>query len=134
MAKTKIERINSIEEQIAQLEAEKKKLRQQHKVQENKARTNRLCKRAGLLEKMLPDTIPLSDEQFKTFLEKAVANDFGRRMLANIAAQNVITATPAPTGAAVHGTSPPTAKSPQQLQLGGTGGKGGNGETASASG
>ena len=134
MAKTKIERINSIEEQIAQLEAEKKKLRQQHKVQENKARTSRLCKRAGRLEKMLPDTIPLSEEQFKTFLEKTVANDFGRRMLANITAQNTTTAPPEPTGAAVHGTAPPTAKPPQQLHLGGTGGNGGNGETASASG
>jgi hypothetical protein len=41
----------------------------------------------GLFESMLPDTIALTDEQFKTFLEKTVANRFGRRELATIAAQ-----------------------------------------------
>ncbi|SPL71279.1 hypothetical protein KPC_2457 [Acinetobacter stercoris] len=43
---------------------------------------------------MLPDTIPLTDEQFKTFLEKAVANDHDRHMLASITEQNATTATP----------------------------------------
>ena len=33
---------------------------------ERKDRTNRLCKRMGLFEKLLPDTIPLTEEQFQT--------------------------------------------------------------------
>ena len=80
MAKTKIEKIRGIEEQIQQLENERKRLLQQHKEQERKARTNRLCKRGGLLEKMLPDTITLTDEQFQTFMEKTMLTPFTRRI------------------------------------------------------
>jgi len=87
MAKTKNEKITSIEEQIRQLENQRKKLLQSQREQERKDRTRRLCQRGGLLESMLPGTIPLSDEQFKSFLEKTVANDFGRRTLEKLAAQ-----------------------------------------------
>ena len=41
----------------------------------------------GLIEKYLPDTIPLTDEQFVAFIEEAVANDYGRRKLAHIKSQ-----------------------------------------------
>ena len=85
MSKTKFEKIASIEQEIEQLKNRHKKLLQEQKAQERKDRTKRLCKRAGLLESMLPDSIPLTDELFKTFLEKTVANEYGRRMLANIA-------------------------------------------------
>ena len=64
-----------------------KQLVQKQKADERKARTKRLCSRAGLLESMLPDTIALTDEQFKSFLERTTANEFGRRMLANIVAK-----------------------------------------------
>ena len=87
MAKTKIERIAGLEEQIKQLENQRKQLVQKQKEQERKDRTRRLCRRMGLLESMLPDTIPLTDEQFKTFLERTTANDHGRRVLAKITAQ-----------------------------------------------
>lgn len=72
MAKTKIEKIASIEEEIKQLENKKKRLIQEQKEQERKDRTNRLCKRMGYFEKVLPDTITLTEEQFKTFLEQTV--------------------------------------------------------------
>ena len=103
MAKTKTERIASIEEQIAQLSNQKKQLIQKQKQDERKARTRRLCSRHGLLESMLPDTITLTDEQFKTFLEKTTANDHGRRMLAKIVTQsggksNTEQTKPAPQG------------------------------------
>jgi len=86
MAKTKLERIIDIENEIRQLENQRKQLLQQHKEQERKERTKRLCQRMGLFESMLPDTITLSDELFKSFLEKTVANDFGRRMLDSLTA------------------------------------------------
>ena len=53
---------------------------------EKKQRNHRLCKRMGHFEKLIPDTIPLTDEQFYSFLEKAVANEYGKRTLANIIA------------------------------------------------
>jgi len=68
MPKTKLEKIAGIEEEIRQLENKKKRLIQKQKEQERKDRTNRLCKRIGLFEKLLPDSIPLTEGQFKTLL------------------------------------------------------------------
>ena len=82
MAKTN--RIASIEDKIKQLENQRKQLIQKEKQAERKARTRRLCSRHGLFESMLPDTITLTEEQFKTFLEKTVANGHGRRVLAEL--------------------------------------------------
>ena len=111
MAKTKQEKIASIQEQIQQLKNQEKQLLQQQKEQERKDRTKRLCKHMGLFESLLPDTIPLTDEQFKSFLEKTVANDFGRRMLDNLIAQSGETAAPQNAGAAAQDNTAPTAKS-----------------------
>ena len=72
MAKTRLEKIESIKTEITQLENQRKRLLQAEKEQERKDRTRRLCKRAGLMESMLPDTISLTDEQFKIFLEKTI--------------------------------------------------------------
>ena len=80
MAKTKLEKIAGIEEEIRQLENKKKRLMQEQKEQERKDRTNRLCKRMGLFEKLLPDCITLTEEQFKTFLEQTAAAEHGRNM------------------------------------------------------
>ena len=82
----------SIEEEIRQLENKKKRLIQEQKEQERKDRTNRLCKRMGFIEKLLPDTIPLTEEQFKTFVEQTIATDHSRRILDGLTAQNAATA------------------------------------------
>ena len=76
------------QEQIAQLENKRKQLIQEQKTQERKDRTKRLCRRMGLFESLLPDTIPLSDELFKTFLEKVLSSDSARRILDELTAQN----------------------------------------------
>jgi len=85
-------RRSSIEEEIKQLENKKKRLIQEQKEQERKDRTNRLCKRMGFIEKLLPDTIPLTEEQFKTFVEQTIATDHSRRVLDGLTAQNTATA------------------------------------------
>jgi hypothetical protein len=87
MAKTRTEKIASYEEQIKQLEAQRKQLIQKEKEQERKDRTKRLCRRMGLIESLLPDTIPLSEEQFKTFLEKTVTTEQSRRILDGLTTQ-----------------------------------------------
>ena len=46
------------------------RLIQEQKEQEHKDRTSRLCKRMGFIEKLLPDTIPLTEEQFKIFVDQ----------------------------------------------------------------
>ena len=100
MAVTKLERINNIENEIRQLENQRKQLLQQHKEQERKERTHRLCKRGGLLESILPDTITLTDEQFKMFLEKTLLNDNAHKMFDSIAAQTTVTVITKSTGTA----------------------------------
>ena len=97
MAKTKIERISSIEEQIKQLENQKKQLIQKQKADERKERTRRLIERGAILESLIPDVVNLTNEQVKTFLQKTVTGDFGKRALATITAQSGETATTEPT-------------------------------------
>ena len=88
MAKTKLEKIAGIEEEIRQLENKRKQLVQEQKAQERKDRTKRLCRRMGLFESLVPDSISLTEEQFKTFLEKTVAAEHGRKLLDELTAQN----------------------------------------------
>ena len=104
-----------------------KRLLQQQKEQERKDRTRRLCKRAGLLESLLPDTIPLTDEQFKTLLEKALLSDYSRRILDGLTAQNAANATAIPAGTAARDNSTPAAKAADTVrESGGNGGADGS--------
>ena len=122
MAKTKAEKIAGIDEEIRQLTNKKKRLIQEQKEQERKDRTNRLCKRMGLFEKLLPDCITLTEEQFKTFLEQTIATEHSRRILDGLTAQNAATAPAQGAGTAVRGNTPPTAKTAQTAQEGGADG------------
>jgi len=81
MAKTRTEKITSIEEEIRRLENRRRQLLQEQKAQERKDRTKRLCRRMGLFESLVPDTIPLTEEQFRTFLEKTITTERSRRIL-----------------------------------------------------
>ena len=74
MSKTKLERVEIIDEEIAQLLNRRKELMQQHREQERKERTKRLCRRMGLFESLVPDSIPLTEEQFRTFLPPSVGD------------------------------------------------------------
>jgi len=85
--KTTAERIEVAKIEKAQKDAEIKRLMQQQKAEERKARNHRISKRGAHLESLLPDTIMLSDVRFFTFLEKTVANDYGRRALAALVAE-----------------------------------------------
>ncbi len=116
MAKTKIEKIASSEEEMKKLENKKKRLIREQKEQERKDRTNRLCKRMGFIEKLLPGTIPLTEEQFKTFVEQTIATDHSRRILDELTAQNTATAPAQGAETAVRGNTQPAAKTAQTAQ------------------
>ena len=122
MAKTKIEKIASIEEEIKQLENKKKRLIQEQKEQERKDRTNRLCKRMGLFEKLLPDTITLTEEQFQTFLEQTVMTEHSRRILDGLTAQNAATVPAQGAGTTARVNTLPAAKTAHTAQEDGAGG------------
>ena len=122
MAKTKAEKITSIEEEIRQLENRRRQLVQEQKAQERKDRTKRLCRRMGLFESLVPDSIPLTEEQFKTFLEKTVAADHARRILDELTAQYAPTAPAQGAETAAQGNTPPAAKTAHTAREGGAGG------------
>ena len=110
MSKTRLEKIADYDEKIAQIKNLQKQERQKYNKEERAARTRRLCSRHGLLEKMLPEIINITDEQYQAFLEKAVTNNYGRDILNKIIAQTATTATPQAAGSAAHGNTMPTAK------------------------
>jgi len=91
MAKTRVEQIANIDDEITRLENRRKELVQQHKAQERKERTKRLCRRMGLFESLVPESIPLTEEQFRSFLESTVASPYGLRLLADLTAQAAVT-------------------------------------------
>ena len=122
MAKTKAEKIAGIEEEIRQLENKKKRLIQEQKEQERKDRTNRLCKRMGLFEKLLPDSITLTEEQFKTFLEQTAAAGHGRRLLEELTARNAARAAAGGAEAAAQENTRPAAKAAHTTLEGGSDG------------
>jgi hypothetical protein len=133
MSKTRVEKIDSILLEIQQLENKRKKLLAEQKEQDRRDRTKRLCKRMGLFESMLPDTIPLTDEQFKTFLEKTVTTDHSRRVLSGLAAQNA--ANPAaeiPAEGKAQAHAPTNPKPPRAAQGSRTDEGGSNGDDTKA--
>ena len=70
----------------------------------------------GFIEKLLPDTIPLTEEQFKTFVEQTIATENSRRILDGLTAQNTATAPAQGVETAVRGNTQPAAKTAQTAQ------------------
>ena len=65
-----------------------KELLQKQKVQERKARPHRICERGGYIESILPESILLTVEQFKTFFDMTLLTDFARQTLAGLTGRN----------------------------------------------
>jgi hypothetical protein len=95
--KNTAEKIANVQERKQQLENEIKKLLRQEREEERKARTHRICKRGGLLEKLLPDTAALTDEHFSAFLEKVMLSESTRRTLERYTVQGVTAPVSVPT-------------------------------------
>ena len=93
MSKTTIERIDTLQEKIQQLENEKKRLLNAQKEADRKARTKRLIERGAILESLVPGADKFTNDQIKAFLEKTVQSDFAKRILDGITAQKDGTAT-----------------------------------------
>ena len=82
--KTINEKIEAAKLEKEQMEARIKKLLQEQKAEERKARSHRFCKRGGFMEKLLPDLALITDEQFETFFKNTTANNYGRKALAEL--------------------------------------------------
>ena len=76
------EQIALAQKELAQKEARVKELLGRQRSKEDKARTNRLCRRGGLVEKLLPNLAIITDKQFDAFLEKTLLTGDAEKILA----------------------------------------------------
>lgn len=81
----------TLDEQIELALAEREKKEERIKLllarrrtKEDKARTHRLCKRGGLVEKHLPRLAMLTDDQFDVWIKKTLLSGFAERALNEI--------------------------------------------------
>ena len=94
--KTRLQiQIEASEKRIQEEQRKLKALEKEQRERNDKARTNRLCKRHGLLESVLPVTIALTEEQYEKFVKQHIANKHGIAVLATITGQTVETVTAA---------------------------------------
>jgi hypothetical protein len=89
---TRQEKGAQIEEQQARLDAEKKAILAEIKAANDKERTHRLCKRHGLLESLLPDTIKLADKYYNEYVQKIAVTDAAKKILADLLAEQELEA------------------------------------------
>ena len=84
MPRTTVEKIESIQTQIQQLENHKKRLMQEQKEQERRARTKRLIERGAILESLIDGADAFTNEQIKAFLEKTIRTESARKARENL--------------------------------------------------
>ena len=87
MVKTRQDKIDKLTAQIAEQQNQLKQEKKKQNEEARKAKTKRQIARQGLLESALPEVVNLTDEQYKAFIARAVANDFGRKIVAGILAE-----------------------------------------------
>jgi len=99
MAQTKLQQqIASSAKKIQDEQRRLKQLERQQAERDRKDRNHRLCKRHGLIESLLPDTIILTDEQFEAFAKQHIANKHGIATIATITGQTAEVNNTASTG------------------------------------
>ena len=82
--KTAEEKVAAKDARIKQLQKQKQAIIKRENAKERKARNHRLCRRHGLLEKLMPDIINITDEQFEAFIRTHIRAKHGRNKLAEI--------------------------------------------------
>ena len=87
--KTTAEKIEAARIEKAQADARIKKLLQEQKEADRKARTKRLIERGAIAESLILGADMLTHEQFKAFLEKTVTSSYATRALAEIVSETV---------------------------------------------
>jgi len=90
----KNEKILKIEERLAQLENQKKKLIQKQKADERKARTKRLIERGAILESLIDGAAELTNEQITSILNKTVGSSYGVKIVSETKSQDGVVSAP----------------------------------------
>ena len=103
MSKTRLEKIDGIKDEIEHLRTRQRLLLKQHNAKERKDRNHRLCRRGGIVEKLLPDLITLTDEQFDIFVEKTLLTGHAERILKGLTPQDKPSVMTLPAGTETDG-------------------------------
>jgi len=82
--KTAEEKLAAKDARIKQLQKQKQAIIKRENAKERKARNHRLCRRHGLFEKLMPDIINITDEQYEAFIRTHIRAKHGRNKLAEI--------------------------------------------------
>ena len=114
MAKSRTEKIASYDEQIAALQKKRSEELDKQKQEEKDEREKRQRKRGEILEKLIPETVNLTVEQFTALLNKTTANSFGRDKLAEILKASEAKPNPQTTSATPPQSPPNNKPTPQQ--------------------
>jgi hypothetical protein len=78
------EQIELAQEELKKKEARIKELLGRQRTKSDKDRTHRLCRRGGLVEKLLPNMATITDEQFETFVERILLTGEAEKVLAEL--------------------------------------------------
>ena len=87
MPKAELEKVDSIDEEIARLQNKRKEYMQRHREKERKEQAKRYNRRMALFESLVPDSKSLTEDQFRIFLENTVATPFAHGLLKSFTAQ-----------------------------------------------
>ena len=120
MSKNRQDKIDRLAAQIAEQQEQLRLERKKQAEEQRKAKDARQKRRHGLLESMLPDTVGLTDEQYKTFLERHVTNEHGRKALANILSQATIKPAEKQETVSAHHKQDATQKAASEMQASST--------------
>jgi hypothetical protein len=88
MARPIDEQVQSVRDKIQELQNKEKRLINQQREADRKARTKRLIERGAIMESILPNSIPLTNDQFKALVEEMVASKPTAITLTNAIPQN----------------------------------------------
>ena len=84
MRKSKLEKVAELDEEMRQIANQKKILLQQHREDERKKRTHRICKNGALLESVQPEIIKLTDAELKWLLERCLTTSYTKERFNDI--------------------------------------------------
>jgi len=82
--KTAEEKLAAKDTRIRQLQKQKQAIIKRENAKERKVRNHRLCRRHGLFEKLMPDIINITYEQYEAFIRTHIRAKHGRNKLAEI--------------------------------------------------
>ena len=73
MSKSTIQKRITIDEQIKQLEKQRKQLIREEKSEAEKARMKRVSNRGIFIEKLMPSLANMTDNEFESYMKKALS-------------------------------------------------------------